>query len=66
MGVQDFVTFAGRIEQKRLPLYYSAADVLVVPSRYESFGLVALEALACGTPVVATRFELLPISMHQD
>jgi D-inositol-3-phosphate glycosyltransferase len=54
LGVQDSVTFAGRVEQDRLPPYYSAADVLVVPSYYESFGLVALEALACGTPVVAT------------
>ena len=38
-----------------LPLYYSAADVTVMPSSYESFGLVAVESLACGTPVVATR-----------
>lgn len=54
LGLQDVVTFAGRIDQDRLPPYYSAADVLVVPSHYESFGLVGLEALACGTPVVAT------------
>ena len=46
--------FAGRIHQEILPVYYSAADVLVVPSHYESFGLVTLEAMACGTPVVAT------------
>jgi D-inositol-3-phosphate glycosyltransferase len=49
------VQFLGRIEHNLLPLYYSAADVLVVPSYYESFGLVALESLACGTPVIATR-----------
>ncbi len=48
------VTLAGRVAHERLPLYYSAADALVVPSHYESFGLVGLEALACGTPVVAT------------
>jgi D-inositol-3-phosphate glycosyltransferase len=54
LGLQDIVTFTGRIVQDRLPPYYSAADVLVVPSFYESFGLVGLEALACGTPVVAT------------
>jgi D-inositol-3-phosphate glycosyltransferase len=47
------VQFAGRVEQRELPLYYSAADVLAVPSLYESFGIVALEALACGTPVIA-------------
>ena len=40
---------------EQLPLYYSAADVTVMPSSYESFGLVAVESLACGTPVVATR-----------
>jgi D-inositol-3-phosphate glycosyltransferase len=38
-----------------LPFFYSAADLCVVPSYYESFGLVVLESLACGTPVVATR-----------
>ena len=41
--------------QDELPTYYSAADVCVVPSYYESFGLAALEAMACGTPVVAAR-----------
>jgi D-inositol-3-phosphate glycosyltransferase len=54
LGIQDRVWFPGRIEQDRLPMYYSAADLLVLPSRYESFGLVVLEALACGTPVAAT------------
>ncbi len=53
--IQDSVTFAGIVEQKELPLYYSAADVCVIPSYYESFGLVALESLACGTPIVATK-----------
>jgi D-inositol-3-phosphate glycosyltransferase len=38
-----------------LPFFYSAADLSVVPSYYESFGLVVLESLACGTPVVATK-----------
>ena len=55
LGLQNTVTFVGRIEQSHLPPYYSAADVLVMPSYYESFGLVGLESLACGTPVVATE-----------
>lgn len=54
-GIADRVTFTGRIDQADLPPYYCAADLLVLPSSYESFGMVALEALACGTPVVATR-----------
>ena len=55
LGINDIISFVGRIEQGDLPPYYSAADVLTVPSYHESFGLVALEALACGTPVVATN-----------
>ena len=51
----DAVEFVGRVPQERLALYYSAADVCVVPSFYESFGLAALESMACGTPVVASR-----------
>ncbi len=54
-SVDDIVRFQGRVSHDLLPLYYSAADVVVVPSYYESFGLVALEALACGTPVIAAR-----------
>ncbi len=54
LHVRDSVIFRGRVQHERLPDYYSAADVCVVPSFYESFGLVALEALACGAPVVAT------------
>jgi D-inositol-3-phosphate glycosyltransferase len=49
------VHFLGARPQPELPLFYSAADVTVVPSYHESFGLAAVESLACGTPVVATR-----------
>jgi D-inositol-3-phosphate glycosyltransferase len=55
LGLQQVVTFLGKRSQDTLPYYYSAADVVVVPSHYESFGMVALEAMACGTPVVASR-----------
>jgi D-inositol-3-phosphate glycosyltransferase len=54
LDIKDRVRFEGSVKQARLPYYYSGADVCVVPSYYESFGLVALEALACGTPVVAS------------
>jgi glycosyltransferase involved in cell wall biosynthesis len=54
LGIQDAVVFPGRVEHEELPPYFCAADVVVLPSHYETFGLVALEALACGTPVVAT------------
>jgi D-inositol-3-phosphate glycosyltransferase len=49
------VHFMGARPQHELPAIYSAADVTVVPSYHESFGLAAVESLACGTPVVATR-----------
>lgn len=55
LGVEHHISFVGSVEHDRLPLYYNAADVCVVPSYYESFGLVAVESMACGTPVVASR-----------
>ncbi|MEX2143489.1 MAG: glycosyltransferase [Anaerolineales bacterium] len=55
LGVQDQVTFLGSRRQADLPTYYSAADLVVMPSYSESFGMVALEAMACGRPVIASR-----------
>ena len=49
------VAFLGKRRQDTLPYYYSAAEVVVMPSHYESFGMVALEAMACGTPVIASQ-----------
>ncbi|MFN8381625.1 MAG: glycosyltransferase [Anaerolineales bacterium] len=49
------VVFLGKRGQDTLPYYYSAAEVVVMPSLYESFGMVALEAMACGTPVIASE-----------
>jgi D-inositol-3-phosphate glycosyltransferase len=49
------ILFLGKRAQDTLPYYYSAAEVLVMPSLYESFGMVALEAMACGTPVIASE-----------
>jgi len=54
LGLGGLVTFAGPQRQDLLPYYYSAAQVVVVPSHYESFGMVALEAMACGRPVIAS------------
>jgi D-inositol-3-phosphate glycosyltransferase len=53
-GVQDRVDFLGSVAHHELPYFYSAADVCVMPSYSESFGLVGLEAQACGTPVVGS------------
>ncbi|GAP14308.1 glycosyltransferase [Longilinea arvoryzae] len=55
LGVDDLVLFLGKRAQDTLPYYYSAAEVVVMPSHYESFGMVALEAMACGTPVIASQ-----------
>jgi D-inositol-3-phosphate glycosyltransferase len=55
LGVGERVAFAGAVDHEMLPLYYNAADICVVPSHYESFGLVAIEAMASGVPVVASR-----------
>ena len=53
-GVSNLLDWRAAVPQSDLPAYYAAADVCVVPSLHEMFGLVALEAMACGTPVVAS------------
>lgn len=55
LGIAQLVSFVGAVDQEELPSYYQAADVTVMPSHYESFGLVAVESMACGTPVIASR-----------
>jgi D-inositol-3-phosphate glycosyltransferase len=54
LGLADLIAFLGARDQDTLHYYFSAADMLVMPSHYESFGMVALEAMACGTPVIAS------------
>jgi D-inositol-3-phosphate glycosyltransferase len=55
LGIGEIVTFLGRRDQDTLQYYYASSEFVVVPSHYESFGLVALEAMACGRPVVASE-----------
>jgi D-inositol-3-phosphate glycosyltransferase len=54
LAIDDVVRFSPPVPREELPQWYRAADLVVVPSYSESFGLVALEAQACGTPVIAT------------
>lgn len=55
LGLSELVTFLGAKSQETLQYYYSAAEAVIMPSHYESFGMVALEAMACGTPVIASE-----------
>lgn len=54
LDMGELITFLGAKDQDSLVYYYSAAEMVVMPSHYESFGMVALEAMACGTPVIAS------------
>lgn len=59
-ALEDSVHFPGYVPESELPLWYNAASLFVFPSLYEGFGLPVLEALACGTPVVASNSSALP------
>ena len=59
-GLENDVIFPGYVEDEDLPSLYSAAELFVYPSIYEGFGLHPLEAMACGTPVVASEAPPLP------
>lgn len=58
--IRDHILMPGFVPDELLPALYSAADVFAFPSLYEGFGLPILEAMACGTPVVASRSSCLP------
>ncbi|MCB9129162.1 MAG: glycosyltransferase [Ardenticatenales bacterium] len=55
LAIEDVVLFLGAQGQETLPFFYAASEAVVMPSHYESFGMVALEAMACGTPVIASE-----------
>ncbi|MGB3514956.1 MAG: glycosyltransferase family 1 protein [Elainellaceae cyanobacterium] len=59
-NLTDFATYVGKPEQAELVAAYNAADMLVAPSLYEGFGITPLEAMACGTPVIASNTAALP------
>jgi glycosyltransferase involved in cell wall biosynthesis len=60
LGLQDEVRMLGYVDERDLPALYTGADVFAFPSLYEGFGFPVLEAMACGTPVVAANTSSLP------
>ena len=64
LDITDLITFVGARDQDNLVYYYAAAETVVMPSHYESFGMVALEAMACGTPVIASDVGGLSFSIE--
>lgn len=60
LGLEDEIIRTGFIDQKELALFYNAAEIFAIPSFYEGFGLIGLEAMACGTPVASSNTTSLP------
>lgn len=63
LRIADQVRFLGYVPNDELPELYSSADIFILPSRYEGFGLVLLEAMACGTPVIGTDAGGIPTAI---
>jgi D-inositol-3-phosphate glycosyltransferase len=66
LGLDDLIVFLGAKDQDTLNYYYAASEALIMPSDYESFGMVALEAMASGTPVIASEVGGLAYLVRDD
>ncbi|MCY6485585.1 glycosyltransferase family 1 protein [Clostridium aestuarii] len=60
LHVQNSVIFPGFIPLEHMPIFYNSANIFIYPSFYEGFGLPPIEAMACGTPVIASKFTSIP------
>jgi glycosyltransferase involved in cell wall biosynthesis len=60
MGLEEEIIFLGKVFHDKLPKYYHVADIFVLPSLYESFGIVFLEAMAAGLPIISTNVAAIP------
>lgn len=66
LGLKDDVIFTGYVPVEELPLFYNAAHIFCYPSFYEGFGLPPLEAMACGTPTIASNITSIPEVLGDD
>lgn len=60
MGLEDDIIFTGYLDDSILPIFYNASEAFIYPSLYEGFGLPPLEAMSCGTPVIASNLTSIP------
>lgn len=66
LGIADQVQFLGYVPNENLPVLYSSSDIFLLPSEYEGFGLVLLEAMACGTPVIGVDAGGIPTAVPEN